>query len=644
MKKWIPWIIVAIFALKAIDGLIPKKPDSEFDLDIFGKLPVQLSGRIQPLDSAARNNLLLIAKRSDLENKLSRDTQMVPDQPDGYKMSAKEWLLNLAMRPEYADTLRVFKIEFPDDLGLVGLKDVYQGKRYYSFVELQPYLQELQDRVGKIDRGAPKLNPIDEQLLKLWSSLGRYDALSRSLNQGFGLDTVTEEYSAYVQVLPAVAQEIVKKNAGEQFNEELVNQFGALAQRYQQLSQSAMIRIIPTDPDTLKEVDWKNIGEALLAVTMGEPLHPYVMEYGSLTESFRKGDVEAFNLVVNNMKHEFEVAYPDEITHVHVEYWFNQAAPFTLAIVLYIAVFVLTLLSWLLKDGSAIWKSAFWISVIAFTIHTMGILVRMYIHGRPPVTNLYSSAIFVGWGSTLLCILFERFWRNGIGIASASLIGWITLIVAQGLAMDGDTLEMMRAVLDSNFWLATHVIVITFGYSATFVAGFIGIFFLVKGIFSTDFDTKAANGANSMVYGIICFAALFSLVGTILGGIWADQSWGRFWGWDPKENGALLIVIWCAIILHVRWGGLAKPRGIMVLCIFGNIVTAWSWFGTNLLGVGLHSYGFTDNGFTNLVMFVASQAACMGLALVPYAYWRSPYGKRMAKRSGNALEAEPKMG
>ena len=100
-----------------------------------------------------------------------------------------------------------------------------------------------------------------------------------------------------------------------------------------------------------------------------------------------------------------------------------------------------------------------------------------------------------------------------------------------------------------------------------------------------------------MVYGIVCFATFFSFVGTVLGGIWADQSWGRFWGWDPKENGALIIVLWNAIILHARWGGMVQQRGLMCLAIFGNVVTAWSWFGVNMLGVGLHSYGFTEAAF-----------------------------------------------
>jgi hypothetical protein len=126
-----------------------------------------------------------------------------------------------------------------------------------------------------------------------------------------------------------------------------------------------------------------------------------------------------------------------------------------------------------------------------------------------------------------------------------------------------------------------------------------------------------------MVYGIVCFAALFSFVGTVLGGIWADQSWGRFWGWDPKENGALMIVIWNALILHARWGGLVRERGLMNLAIGGNIVTAWSWFGVNMLGIGLHSYGFMDAAFRWLMLFMGLQVALIVIGSMPQRLWRS---------------------
>ncbi|HWI60066.1 MAG TPA: cytochrome c biogenesis protein CcsA, partial [Bacillota bacterium] len=134
---------------------------------------------------------------------------------------------------------------------------------------------------------------------------------------------------------------------------------------------------------------------------------------------------------------------------------------------------------------------------------------------------------------------------------------------------------------------------------------------------------EIGKALSKMVYGIVCFATLFSFLGTVLGGIWADQSWGRFWGWDPKENGALLIVLWNAIILHARWGGLVRDRGIMNLAVFGNIVTSFSWFGVNMLGIGLHAYGFMDAAFHWLMIFIVSQVAVIGLGLLPLQLWRS---------------------
>src|SRR5690606_29213694 len=125
----------------------------------------------------------------------------------------------------------------------------------------------------------------------------------------------------------------------------------------------------------------------------------------------------------------------------------------------------------------------------------------------------------------------ERVWRNGIGLAVSSVVGFLTLIIAHHLSLSGDTMEMMQAVLDTNFWLATHVVVVTLGYASTFVAGFLAIIFVIRGVFSTTLDQPTAKSLTKMVYGIVCFATLFSFVGTVLGGIWADQSWGRFWGW-----------------------------------------------------------------------------------------------------------------
>jgi ABC-type transport system involved in cytochrome c biogenesis permease subunit len=181
---------------------------------------------------------------------------------------------------------------------------------------------------------------------------------------------------------------------------------------------------------------------------------------------------------------------------------------------------------------------------------------------------------------------------------------------------------MMRAVLDSNFWLATHVTTITIGYSGMFLAGAIAIAWTLRKQFSARMNPEVSKSLSGMVYGIIAFSLFFSFIGTVLGGIWADQSWGRFWGWDPKENGALLIVLWCAIILHARWGGYARERGVMTMAIFGNVITSLSWFGVNMLGVGLHSYGFMDKAFWALSAFIGTQLLLMALAMLPRQFWK----------------------
>jgi ABC-type transport system involved in cytochrome c biogenesis permease subunit len=136
----------------------------------------------------------------------------------------------------------------------------------------------------------------------------------------------------------------------------------------------------------------------------------------------------------------------------------------------------------------------------------------------------------------------------------------------------------------------------------------------------------ARRQLTAMIYGTVCFATLLSFVGTMLGGIWADQSWGRFWGWDPKENGAGMLVLMNALILHARWGGMIKERGMATLALLANMVTAWSWFGTNQLGVGLHAYGFSKALAEGCALFWAFNLAVLALGAMPLRYWRATPG------------------
>ena len=630
MKKIIYLIVYGIATLVIMGGLRSSKVDSDFDLAAFAELPVQVGGRIKPLDSVARNTLLILSGRQ----------KVVTD--EGLTLSPIQWFIDLTMRPEVADTYPIFKIEFPDDLGLVGLAE--QGQRYYSFNELLPFSEELRRLHGEINPAPELRSPYEKQIADINNGLLRYHQVMHSLHPVGGperLDRLVDEYQSYLATIQPGMAELRKQQAGEEFDAALLKRFITFADDYLKLSTTAYLRVVPPPPPVDLLEDWKNIGLELLDVMKDDPLSPYVTTYASLTMAYRSGDAEQFNREVSELRERFIADFPNDISRVHYERIFNGLQPFYISMQLYVLIFLAVCISWL-RWPRELAKAAFWVLVLAFLIHTFGLLSRMYIQGRPPVTNLYSSAVFVGWGAVLLGIFIEKFFKNGIGAAMASLVGFCTLIIAHHLAMTGDTLEMMRAVLDSNFWLATHVVIITFGYSAIFLAGALAILFVLLGVFSSRFNKDTARSLSAMVYGIICFGTLFSLVGTILGGIWADQSWGRFWGWDPKENGALMIVIMGAIYLHARWGGICKDRGLMALAIWGNIITAWSWFGTNMLPVGLHSYGRMDSAYAWLIGFVIVQLVLTATALLPWRFWRSEFGqannRKEKKRSLIAAE------
>jgi ABC-type transport system involved in cytochrome c biogenesis permease subunit len=371
-----------------------------------------------------------------------------------------------------------------------------------------------------------------------------------------------------------------------------------------------------------KEVDWLKTGDALIRVDSPKNIPASLAALADMGDAFRAGDKEAFRKIGSEYLGWVSIEHPEWSGRTAYEWHFNLMQPFYQSMVLYVAAFLLAAASWLMCPVG-LRKTAFLLLVLALVVHSFGMFSRMYLQGRPPVTNLYSSAIFVGWGTVLIGLLIERWFRDGIGAAVSGLVGFTTLIIAHHLGSNGDTLEMMQAVLDSNIWLATHVVVITFGYSAMFLAGFIAVAYVLLGMFTRVLNRERAKALASMVYGVVCFATLFSFVGTVLGGIWADQSWGRFWGWDPKENGALLIVLWCALILHARWGGFIRQRGLMAMAIFGNAITAFSWFGVNMLGVGLHSYGFMDKAFPWLLGFIIAQGVLILASRLPHTVWSS---------------------
>jgi ABC-type transport system involved in cytochrome c biogenesis permease subunit len=607
MLHRLPLVVALLALLFVASTFVVKKPQSPYDIDGFGHLPTLVNGRIKPLDTVARTSLLYLQHRQTFRH-------------EGRKLHPTEWLMYVAFRPEVADHFEHFLIHHDDVRAVFGLSGSNQKR--FSFEQLRAGIPELERQAQLAEPIEPQLRtPFQREILSTRNRMMLYHRLKHSLQMPDSPDFL-RELTQFQDTLPEGLAALRARQAGEPFDERAFQRLAASADRYDFMAQMGYILPIPppahsTDPD-----NWTTVGRAILRTFETRAIDANVMAYAAIGHGFREDQPEVFNEVVRLYRAQMEKRFGDRLHKSLVEFVFNHAAPFYRATELYVIAFLLGVCSWL-RWPTALGRAAFYVGSIAWILTTAGIATRMWLEGRPPVTNLYSSALFVGWGAVALGLVLERIYRNAVGSVVSGLIGFATLVIAHHLSFTGDTLEMMRAVLDSNFWLATHVVVITIGYSAVFLAGTLAIVYIVRGVFTTSLDKTTADALTRMVYGITCFATLFSLVGTILGGIWADQSWGRFWGWDPKENGALMIVLWCAVILHARWGGLVKQRGLMNLAIVGNIITAWSWFGTNMLGVGLHSYGFMEKGFVWLVAFVASQIGLIAMGCLPLTQWKS---------------------
>jgi ABC-type transport system involved in cytochrome c biogenesis permease subunit len=493
-------------------------------------------------------------------------------------------------------------------------------RKYFSFVEFAPFLKQIEEQGDQADKlEGVQRSAFQSAILNLRNGLVLYQRLKNSV-QLEGTQNFAAELKNYVANVPGAAKAAVKAQSGQKdFDRTTLNDLAELIQKYEKVSEMAYILAVPPP---VQAGTWHSIGDSLLHSVATAKTDPAVLEYAQIGDAYRAGDHAGFNQIVDVLTDSLLKEQPNAAKRASFEFLFNRLEPFTQSMALYILAFLLACASWL-GWSRTLNRSAFYLLLLALAIHSFGLFSRMYLQERPPVTNLYSSAIFIGWGAVIVSLILERIFRDGIGAACAGAIGFVTLIIAHHLAGSGDTLEMLQAVLDTNIWLATHVVAITTGYSAMFLAGMLAIIYIVRGVFTRSLKTETADSLTRMTYGVVCFATLFSFVGTVLGGIWADQSWGRFWGWDPKENGAVLIVLWCAITLHARWGGFIRQRGLMMMAIFGNIVTSFSWFGVNMLGVGLHSYGFMQKAFPWLLGFMISQLALITIASMPLEHWKS---------------------
>lgn len=610
-------LLLAVFlAGKAF--VLPQDVPDRPALQSFGQLPVIEGGRLKPLDSLARNLLLACSGKQSI--RLPSGDQQTPSA----KIPAIRFLADLALSPAQAAQYPVFRVDDPDLLSIFG----HQGKdvRFYSFAELEDFFPEIERQTGLVPEEPAMRTRYHRALLRLRQNLFHYQKLQSSFVAATAdlAPSAEQAYLRLAEIAPAGMAAIAKASRQETIDREQSGEFLALADRFRAMAENGDLRLVPPLEGAADLQRWQNNGLATLAVTRAPVLDAVPLLYARLSDAWRAEKHIVFNAVLQDLHQAIETRYPEHRQKIALEYFYNHLQPFLVSLELYLLVFLVAFVSFL-GWTKILQRAAFHVLLLATLLHTLGLVLRVYLSGYAPVTNLYSSAIFVGWGAVLFCGGLEAVFRNGLGSIAAAIIGFCTLIIAHNLALSGgvDTMEQMRAVLDSNFWLSTHVTTITIGYSATFVAGILALLYVFLGLATRQLTASTAASLDRMVYGISCFALFFSFVGTVLGGIWADQSWGRFWGWDPKENGALMIVLWVALALHAKRIRMVSRRGFMLLAIGGNIVTSWSWFGTNMLGVGLHSYGFMDQAFYWLLAFWGSQAFFILLGNLDERFWRS---------------------
>ena len=576
-------IVVALSPLLSSQFFGDKVFDSVFEKSL-SSLPVLRAGRIMPVSSASADTLKSVSGK-------------VSAKPFGKKVSSTKWLWLLnaqALKMGELPMLRTDNRELQNFLKSDG--------RYVSYDSVVENYDAIYNSAVSQDGGA---------YVSACSQL-----LNGALAYGLAVNTLCVKYpevenaSEFIkrwQKAVSDAEEELKESVSKKRNpndEKLIVASSYLSylhslSEYEKQNNDIVIKAVVSNKG------FETVADALLDRKASTQTQEIVSAYAEIADLIAKGDFRGVETPMLKVFDIFEQSGKVDFSRVRLENFFNAVNPFFAGLILYAIAFLLFVFSSL--KGRALACSGMVFFAVAVVVNVLAIVARVYIQMRPPVTNFYSSVVFTGAAAALVGFVVYLKKQSLLSAISATFVGVLSLLVAVNLPYSGDTMGMMRAVLNSNFWLSAHVMTIMIGYCGLFLAGFMASFRLVANAFSKgNFGLETAKTADS-VYLLLCGCLLFTFTGTMLGGIWADMSWGRFWGWDPKENGALMIVLWTAATIHCRALRVCNDRMFLVLTSLGNVVVAWAWFGVNLMGVGLHSYGFINGGWGWFFIFIILQ-------------------------------------
>lgn len=520
--------------------------DNMVNIKEWSQLPVLHEGRLKPIDSFARVHYKTFSQKQIVSGK-----------------TANSWLAEVLFSPDEAAMTPIFKIRNYEDFDLPKRND-----RLYSYVEIAPRLQKRQDLIDALLRRAPQdWSTQQQEIMTLYQNVSTYVQLLRSVTAILPLNINDDGHKTYIDL------------KGSPKIQSLSMAFRVIEQGGRN---NNLLRVIPNDWDHLDK-DWQSIWQA---VNNGQPstkTQDYITLWKNFAHSYRDSNSAVWERTLQEI--------PEELitTRIKTEYLYNILNLLMLAAIFYFLTFCIIIISHICQKKHYE-RFALILLTLGALANGLDLIGRIYILNRPPVGTLYESIIFVSFICVLGCIFMAQKYKNQMGLLLGSISGTLLILTAKGFAGD-DTMNTLVAVLNTNFWLLTHVLCITIGYAVCLLTSLTAHYYLCLKIRTSnnkDHLKQIARATKTLVI----LALLFTSIGTILGGIWADQSWGRFWGWDPKENGALLIVLWLVWLIHGKISNHLNETGFIIGSAFLSIIVVLAWFGVNLLSVGLHSYGF----------------------------------------------------
>jgi cytochrome c-type biogenesis protein CcsB len=366
--------------------------------------------------------------------------------------------------------------------------------------------------------------------------------------------------------------------------------------------------------------------------------------YFSVIQAYAVEDRAAFEGAVGQLEQAVESRIPEFRSGaerlIALESFYNRTRPFLVSWLVYLFAAISVSLSLLLAAGRnpmvlagveapgaktespagglerGLLKAGLGLTWLGFVIHAGGILLRSVIAGRPPVSNMYESILWVAFGVVVFALILYWRQKQAVLLGAATYLATFFLIVADSAPMMMDPgIHPLVPVLRSNLWLTIHVLTITLGYSAFALTLGIANVSLFQFLRPTAGSAARIANLNQLAYRAMQFGVVLLAAGTILGGVWADYSWGRFWGWDPKEVWALIALLGYIAVLHARYVGWVGSFGFAAWSVLSFLLVVMAWYGVNfVLGAGLHSYGFSTGGRSGVAIFTLIQLAYLGLA------------------------------